>query len=62
MKHHSNKKTSPEEFTRPAIIEVGDLMIQIQRFADIRRKVRKGYYDRPEVLADVATEIRKRLK
>lgn len=43
------------------VISVSDLMKQIEQLADVRRRVREGFYDRAEVLPRIARRIRERL-
>ena len=62
MNHNSKKNSQTDPQAKPIVVRVGDLMKQITRLTDIRRKVQEGYYDRPEVLAEIADEIRFRLK
>ncbi|MDD5088124.1 MAG: hypothetical protein PHI18_04935 [bacterium] len=44
------------------VIPVSDLLKQIEQLADIRRRVRDGYYNRTEVLARIARRIREPIK
>ncbi|MFZ5432381.1 MAG: hypothetical protein ACOZB3_01280 [Calditrichota bacterium] len=62
MKQNRKTDQQPDVPNEPIVVHVGELMKQIARLADIRRKVNEGYYDRPEVLADIAEEIHHRLK
>ncbi|MBU0507732.1 hypothetical protein KKH27_02690 [bacterium] len=56
------KSTHREESSsEPNVVHVTDLLKQIERTAGIRRKVRNGFYDRPDILAEIARQIRSRL-
>lgn len=43
------------------VIPLSELMKQIEQLADVRRRVREGFYDRAEVLPTIARRIRERL-
>jgi hypothetical protein len=43
------------------VIHVGELMKQIELMSGIRKRIRDGYYDRPDVLFQIADQLRHRL-
>jgi hypothetical protein len=45
-----------------SLVPVRDLMLQVELVAGIRRRIRNGYYTRPDVLADIARQLRERIE
>jgi hypothetical protein len=43
------------------VIRVGELMKQIELLAGIRKRVQEGYYERPDVLEEIAEALTRRL-
>ncbi len=56
---HDLKYTSPP--AKQAVIPVRELMKQVELMTGIRSRIRDGYYTRPEVLADIARQLRRRV-
>jgi hypothetical protein len=53
------------DHTRPtarrAVIHVSELMQQIERMSQIRKRVLEGYYNRPDILSEIAGQLSQRL-
>jgi hypothetical protein len=52
--------------TRPtatrAVVHVSDVMQQIELMSGIRKRIREGYYNRPDILSEIAQQLRRRVK
>jgi hypothetical protein len=45
-----------------SVISVSDFMNYAVHLADVRDQARKGYYDRPEILRELAERLKKKLR
>jgi hypothetical protein len=45
-----------------AVISVADFMKYAVHLADVRDQARKGYYDRPDILHELAERLKKKLR
>jgi hypothetical protein len=55
---HDLKYNAP---TAKRAVPVRDLMKQVELVTGIRKRIREGYYTRPEVLADIARQLHRRV-
>jgi hypothetical protein len=62
MNPKRDKKFSSEHPNDRTSVRAADLLKQVELLAGIRKRIREGFYDRPEVLAQIALRIEQRLK
>ena len=58
LKRDLNYSTGPT--AQRAVIHVSDLMRQIELMSGIRKRIREGYYNRSDILSEVADQLRRR--
>jgi hypothetical protein len=62
MNPERKSRPSSRDHSRKAVVHVSELMEQIERMAGIRKKIQDHFYDQPEILADIADRLGKRLR
>jgi hypothetical protein len=53
---------SSRDHNHTVVIHVSELMAQIKKLAGIRQRIQDHYYDQPEVLAQIAEQIGRRVR
>ena len=56
-----DRKHNAGPTARQTVVYVSELMKQIEVMSGIRKKIRDGFYDRPEVLSEIATQLSRRV-
>ncbi len=59
LKRELNYSTGPTP--KPAVVHVSEVMKQIEVLSSIRKRIREGYYDRPEILSQIAEQLSRRV-
>jgi hypothetical protein len=55
--HYDTRPTAPR-----AVIQVSEVMRQIELMSGIRKRIREGYYNRPDILCEIAAQLHRRVK
>lgn len=45
-----------------AVVHVSEVVRQIELMSGIRRRIREGYYNRTDILSEIAEQLRRRVK
>ncbi|HEY3295860.1 MAG TPA: hypothetical protein VGL38_10510 [bacterium] len=48
--------------TARTVVHVSEVMRQIELMSGIRKRIREGYYNRPDILTEVAEQLSRRVK
>jgi len=62
MTRKESHRETGSQLPKRNVIPVSELMKQIEHLTGVRKRINEGYYDRPEVLAEIAEKLSRRLR